>query len=187
MKHGQKIQYIYADGSCIGNPGPGGWAWALTDGEDILDEGSGNKPDTTCNEMELVAVYEALAHVSPSRSYIMVLDSQYAIDSLSKWYKNWQKNGWRNSKKQPVKNQDVIKSIIALYPKIDIIKWEWVKGHSGDRFNDHVDAAATTQSGQIAQDRSFKIPTHPGHSSAEETFRQSVNDATEKFIKEVQR
>jgi len=188
MKHGQKILYLYTDGSCIGNPGVGGWAWCLTDGIDILDQKSGGKQETTCNEMELQAVYEALTHVAHTKGYIMVLDSKYTIDCLSMWYKKWQINGWMTSSKEQVKNADLIQKIVSLYSRINIIKWQWVKGHSGDRFNNHVDKLATSESARLKHKKrkpSNKPSQINPYAAAEQAFLDSVHRAADRFILDV--
>jgi ribonuclease HI len=150
--------HIYTDGSCLGNPGPGGWAFAvIQDKEEPLWESSGGSADTTNNRMEIQAVYEGLkalkgAHAEADSqdplSVMIFTDSKYVLDSFEKgWIKNWMRNGWKNASKKPVKNKDLWE---LLYPLVDQIKprWTWVKGHSGDRFNELVDQLALSAAKQ---------------------------------------
>jgi ribonuclease HI len=132
---------VYTDGACSGNPGPGGWAWAVApDGE---PNGSGGEPMTTNQRMELLAALEALRTLAPSGETIRVVsDSLYVVKCfLDKWWVRWERNGWRNTKKQPVANADLWKPLVE-FERAGNVQWEWVKGHSGDRLNDFVDGMA---------------------------------------------
>lgn len=129
---------VYTDGACSGNPGPGGWAWA------VAPEGapfaSGGAARTTNQRMELQAVLEALRTL-PGQLTI-VSDSTYVVHCFrDRWWVKWKANGWRNSKKEPVANTDLWAPLIALYLKRRPA-FRWVKGHSGDRMNDRVDQLA---------------------------------------------
>ncbi len=142
--------FVYTDGACSGNPGPGGWGWAVApDGE---PHGSGGAPHTTNQRMEIMAVLEALRSV-PGEVTI-VSDSTYVVNCFrDRWYVNWRRNGWKNSKKEPVANADLWKPLIELVEQRRP-EFRWVKGHSGDRMNDLVDrlAVAAAQS-PFAADR----------------------------------
>jgi ribonuclease HI len=134
---------VYTDGACSGNPGPGGWAWAVApDGE---PSGSGGEPQTTNQRMELMAVLEALRSLgvgSEAGPIEVVSDSTYVVKCFhDRWWANWQRNGWRNSKKEPVANRDIWEPLVELVQSGDV-SFRWVKGHSGDRMNDRVDALA---------------------------------------------
>lgn len=129
---------VYTDGACSGNPGPGGWAWA------VAPEGapfaSGGAARTTNQRMELQAVLEALRTL-PGQLTI-VSDSTYVVHCFrDRWWVKWKANGWRNSKKEPVANTDLwmplVELVVARTPT-----FRWVKGHSGDRMNDRVDQLA---------------------------------------------
>ncbi|MEO6627034.1 MAG: ribonuclease H [Aquihabitans sp.] len=133
---------VYTDGACKGNPGPGGWAWAVSpEGE---PRGFGGERQSTNQRMEIKAAYEAM-RAFPGELTI-VSDSTYVINCFQKkWYVNWQRNGWKNASKQPVANQDLWKPMVDLYdPKLHTFRW--VKGHSGNRMNDLVDALAVAAS-----------------------------------------
>ncbi len=132
---------VYTDGACSGNPGPGGWAWAVApDGE---PGASGGEARTTNQRMEITAVLEALRVLAGhGRPTLVVSDSTYVINCFrDKWYVRWETNGWRNAKKQPVVNADLWKPLIELVLANDV-QFRWVKGHSGDRLNDLVDQMA---------------------------------------------
>jgi len=134
---------VYTDGACSGNPGPGGWAWAVAP-EGTL-HGSGNDPQTTNQRMELQAVLEALVALgvgSEAGPVRVVSDSTYVVNCFrDKWWRNWERNGWRNAKKQPVANADLWRPLVQLVRDGDV-EFEWVKGHSGHPMNDLVDALA---------------------------------------------
>lgn len=135
---------VYTDGACAGNPGPGGWAWVVA--PEGLPCGSGGEAHSTNQRMEIRAALEALRSVEGEIT--IVSDSTYVVNCINnKWYVKWESNGWRNSQKQPVANQDLWK------PMVDLVKtrrptpvFRWVKGHSGDRLNDLVDQLAVVAS-----------------------------------------
>ncbi len=139
---------VYTDGSCLGNPGPGGWAWAVPDGPFA----SGAEPRTTNQRMEITASLEALRTLTApvpggrSRSIDVVSDSTYVVNCFRQgWWKAWRTRGWRNSQGKPVANRDLWEPLLelALAPDV-VVTFRWVKGHSGDRWNDAVDELATT-------------------------------------------
>ncbi len=130
---------VYTDGACSGNPGPGGWAWAVA--PDGRPAGSGGELATTNQRMELRAVLEALTAL-PDRPIEVVSDSTYVVNCFrDRWYVSWRRNGWRNSKKEPVKNRDLWEPLVELVTSADV-RLRWVKGHSGDPMNDLVDRLA---------------------------------------------
>lgn len=131
---------IYTDGACSGNPGPGGWAAILTykDNEKVI---SGGEKLTTNNRMELMAVIKALETIKKNCEIEIFTDSKYVKDGITVWIHNWKKNGWKNSKKESVKNSDLWQELDLLVQNHDI-KWQWVKGHSGDKMNNLVDELA---------------------------------------------
>jgi ribonuclease HI len=133
---------VYTDGACKGNPGPGGWAWAVAPEGTPRD--SGGELQSTNQRMEIRAVLEAMR--SLKGQLVIVSDSTYVVNCINKkWYVNWQRNGWRNSQKQPVANQDLWKPLVDLYdPRLHTFRW--VKGHSGNPMNDLVDALAVAAS-----------------------------------------
>jgi ribonuclease HI len=132
---------VYTDGACRGNPGPGGWAWAVS--ERWFE--SGADVHTTNQRMELTAVLRALeAFPSPTRLTI-VSDSTYVVNCFrQRWWAGWRRKGWRNSKGEPVANQDLWRPIIdeVVDRRAGEVELEWVKGHGGHELNDLVDRLA---------------------------------------------
>ena len=131
---------IYTDGSCIGNPGPGGWAAIILNGgkQDII---SGRKKNTTNNQMELMAAIKALIFFSKKQKIRIYTDSNYVKEGITNWIKTWKKNNWKTKKKKKVKN-------VELWIKLNIlsnfhdIEWRWVKAHAQDSMNNKVDKLA---------------------------------------------
>ena len=135
--------FFYTDGSCIGNPGPGGWAFLfLSDGK-LIHEASGSESDTTNNRMEMRAAIEALSYASEKHytNISIYTDSKYLMDGINLWIANWKNNSWKTSTKKPVKNIDLWKALDFLNTSIEV-NWNWVKGHSDDFFNNRVDELA---------------------------------------------
>ena len=131
---------IYTDGSCLGNPGPGGFGALLIYG-DNRKEISGGFTNTTNNRMELLAAVEALNALKTDCSVVLYTDSQYVKNGIQSWIHNWKKNNWRTSAKKPVKNVDLWQRLErSMQPHQ--IEWKWVKGHSGHPENDQVDKLA---------------------------------------------
>ena len=131
------ITTVYTDGACSGNPGPGGWAWVVPDGEFA----AGSDLATTNQRMELKAALEA---VKAFRGEIIIFsDSTYVVNCFrDRWWEGWLRRGWVNSAKKPVKNRDLWEPLIESYRERDNISFSWVKGHSGDRWNDEADRLA---------------------------------------------
>jgi ribonuclease HI len=140
---------IFTDGACKGNPGPGGWAALIRDesGERVLN---GAEPVTTNNRMEVMAAIEALRSIGGPSQIRLTTDSEYLRQGITSWMKRWKLNGWRTAAKQPVKNKDLwvlLDSLVAAHR----IEWCWVKGHSGHRENELVDAAANAAIDALAR------------------------------------
>ena len=135
---------IYTDGACSGNPGPGGWAWAVSPtGE---PRNSGGEPHSTNQRMEIMAAYNAvLTFADDPRPLIIVADSHYVVKCFTEnWWQGWIKRGWKNSQRQPVANRDLWEPFIELVQKRGNVEFAWVKGHSGDPMNDLVDSLAVS-------------------------------------------
>ena len=131
---------IYTDGSCIGNPGNGGWA-AI-----IIDDGKktqikGSKKNTTNNQMELLAPIEALKKIPKESKVQIFTDSKYLKLGITEWIHNWKKNGWKTADKHPVKNKELWEELDLLANEFEI-NWNWVKAHSTDELNNEVDLIA---------------------------------------------
>ena len=134
---------VYTDGACRGNPGPGGWAWAVPDGA----YASGAEARTTNQRMEITAALEALRFLSREApdGVEVVSDSTYVVKCFTdEWWKGWQRRNWKNTQNKPVANRDLWEPLLALALSPDVaVNFRWVKGHSGDRWNDRVDELAT--------------------------------------------
>ena len=131
---------IYTDGSCLGNPGNGGWAAIIND-QDKITKISGNKKNTTNNQMELMAAIEALKKIPTEQEVQLYTDSKYVKMGITEWIKKWSQNNWKTSSKQKVKNLELWKELNIISKKHKI-KWFWVKSHAGNPFNEEVDVLA---------------------------------------------
>ncbi len=133
------MREVYTDGSSLGNPGPGGWAYVVDDGPWAC----GAESETTNQRMELTAAAKAVAALDGP--LLVVSDSKYVVDCFAQgWWKNWLKKGWVNAKKQPVANRDLWEPFIELVHGRDDVEFKWVKGHSDNRMNDAADLLATS-------------------------------------------
>ncbi len=132
---------IYTDGACDPNPGVGGWAAILIhDGRER--EISGGDSESTNNRMELMAVIEALRALKEKCEVTIFTDSEYVKNAFTqKWIDGWIKRGWKTASRQPVKNQDLWRTLIDLVNGHDV-KWEWVRGHAEDPLNNRCDELA---------------------------------------------
>jgi len=139
---------IFTDGACKGNPGPGGWGALLRMGRHEK-EMSGGEPATTNNRMELTAAIRALEALIEPCAITLHSDSKYVLDGITKWVHGWQKNGWKNASKQPVRNADLWHELIAA-AKPHQVEWVWVKGHAGHAENERVDALACAAAEKVA-------------------------------------
>ena len=141
-----KIQ-MFTDGSCLNNPGPGGWAALLRfNGTEKTFTGGKNK--TTNNQMELMAVIGGLKALTKPCMIELYTDSKYVLDGYTKWLEGWKKRGWKKSNKKPVLNKEYWIELDELGSK-HVIKWHWVKGHSGHIENEIVDDLARYEAEKI--------------------------------------
>ena len=131
---------IYTDGSCLENPGNGGWAAIIIDDEKKTQI-KGSKKNTTNNQMELLAPIEALKKIPKGSKVQIFTDSKYVKSGITKWIYNWKKNGWKTADKQPVKNKELWEELDLLNNEFEI-SWNWVKAHSTDELNNEVDLIA---------------------------------------------
>ena len=132
---------IHTDGACIPNPGPGGWGALLRYGAHELELCGGDASTTTNNRMELTAPIEALETLTRSSVVDLYTDSTYVRNGITSWVTSWQRNGWRTSAKQPVKNEDLWRRLVAACARHEV-RWHWVKGHNGDEGNERADRLA---------------------------------------------
>jgi ribonuclease HI len=146
---------VYTDGACSGNPGPGGWAWAVEGGAFA----SGAVPHTTNQRMEITAALEALRALSDPLE--VVSDSTYVVNCFKqRWHDGWRANGWKNSQRKPVANRDLWEPFILLALERDVT-FRWVKGHGTDPMNHLVDELAV-EAAQRGQGRSGSRGPKPG-------------------------
>lgn len=138
---------IYTDGACLGNPGRGGWG-AILIYKEHQKKISGGVKETTNNRMEMQAVIEALKQLKKPSNINLYTDSTYVKDGITKWINGWKKNGWRTANRKPVKNADLWQILEAETLKHQI-EWIWVKGHSGNHFNEIVDVLAREEAEKI--------------------------------------
>ncbi|MCE2964759.1 MAG: ribonuclease HI [Alphaproteobacteria bacterium] len=131
---------IHTDGSCLGNPGRGGWAALLQWGEHEK-ELTGGEAHTTNNRMELTAALEALRALKKPSTVDLYSDSQYLRNGITQWIHGWQKNGWKTAAKKPVLNADIWQALLEA-EKPHTVRWHWVRGHDGHVENERVDALA---------------------------------------------
>ena len=139
---------LFTDGSCHGNPGPGGWA-ALLEHDGRRRELSGAEPATTNNRMELRAVIEGLKALREPCEVEVWTDSRYVVDGMSTWLANWKRRGWKTADKKPVKNEDLWRSLddAAMRHRV---AWHWVRGHDGHPENEMVDRLANAAIATLA-------------------------------------
>ncbi len=139
----EDIVELFADGACLGNPGPGGWA-ALLRFKGADKEIAGGEPHTTNNRMELMAVIAGLNSLTRPCRIAVTTDSQYVQKGITKWIHSWKKRGWRTADKKPVKNVDLWQALDAARAQ-HRVTWHWVKGHSGHVENERVDELARAE------------------------------------------
>ena len=131
---------IYTDGSCLSNPGNGGWA-AIININGEIKKISGNEKNTTNNRMELMAPINALKNINSKDPIEIFTDSKYVKNGITEWINTWVLNNWKTSKKENVKNKDLWLELHKLNQSLNV-KWNWVKAHAGDPLNEEVDMLA---------------------------------------------
>jgi ribonuclease HI len=131
---------IYTDGSCLSNPGNGGWA-AIININGEIKKISGNEKNTTNNRMELMAPINALKNINSKDPIEIFTDSKYVKNGITEWINTWVLNNWKTSKKENVKNKDLWLELHKLNESLNV-KWNWVKAHAGNPLNEEVDMLA---------------------------------------------
>ena len=132
---------IYTDGACLGNPGPGGWAFIIKYNSGKIKEFSGSTKYTTNNKMELTAAIKAIKYFKKKIIINIYTDSKYLKDGITIWIKKWKLNGWKTSNKKKVKNSDLWKLLEEKIHNHEI-HWTWVKGHDENILNEKADMLA---------------------------------------------
>lgn len=131
---------IFTDGACRGNPGIGGWG-VLLRFQGLEKELKGYAPETTNNQMELMAAIQGLEALKRPCTVVLTTDSQYVRQGITEWIHGWKRKNWRNAQGQPVKNKELWQRLEAACAP-HTVQWQWVKGHSGHRENERVDQLA---------------------------------------------
>ena len=132
---------IYTDGACSGNPGLGGWGAVIVEENNDPIYLNGGEKNTTNNRMELMAAIHGLKYYNHEKNITLFTDSKYLKNGIEVWIKNWKKNGWKTANKKPVKNKELWLQLDSVISKHNI-KWEWVKGHAGNAYNEKADFLA---------------------------------------------
>jgi len=134
---------VFTDGSCEGNPGPGGWGFVWVEDDVIVAQESGQDPATTNNRMELTALIHAYRALPEDAEIVVHSDSQLCVKTVNEWAAGWEKRGWRR-KTGPIKNLALVKELYALARAHPRVKLEWIKAHDGTRWNEYADALASS-------------------------------------------
>jgi ribonuclease HI len=134
---------VFTDGSCEGNPGPGGYGWVWVDEGQIVDSGHGYDPQTTNNRMELTALIEAYRKLPRDEAITIYSDSKLCVDTLTQWAAGWERRGWKR-KTGPIANLELVQEAYALHRAHPKAKVQWIKAHDGSLWNEYADALATT-------------------------------------------
>ena len=143
---------VYTDGSCLGNPGNGGWAFVVINEKDISYR-AGFERNTTNNQMELMAAIKAIEFLDKYNDINLNTDSNYVRQGITNWILNWKRNNWKTSTKKVVKNRELWERLDKLNLSKNII-WSWVKAHNVDEFNNQVDQLAR-QAAETLTESSF--------------------------------
>ena len=143
---------VYTDGSCLGNPGKGGWAF-LVNNEGVISSRSGYSIKATNNQMELTAAIKAIEFLFNHKEMSIYTDSNYLKNGITLWVTNWKKNNWKTASKNPVKNKELWERLDQLN-YLKKIKWKWVKAHDTNKLNNEVDLLAR-QSAETLTESSF--------------------------------
>ena len=133
---------VFTDGSSVPNPGPGGWGLVWVEGGTVRAERHGHESHTTNNQMELRALVEAYELLPEDASIAVVTDSRLCVDTITKWAPNWERKGWKK-KGGPIKNLELVQRLLALFRAHEDCPLQWIKAHSGQRWNEYADSLST--------------------------------------------
>ena len=143
---------VFTDGSCEGNPGPGGWGFVRVEADRILEESCGADPATTNNRMELRALIEAYKALARDADLTVYSDSQLCVNTINQWAAGWERRGWKR-KTGPIKNLDLVKQLYALAGDRPGVRLEWIRAHDGFKWSEYADALATTYLRELRESR----------------------------------
>jgi ribonuclease HI len=133
---------VFTDGSCEGNPGPGGWGFVWVRDNEIVAEGSGQDDATTNNRMELTGLIQAFRALPEDAEVTVHSDSQLCVKTVNEWAAGWEKRGWKR-KTGPIANLELVQELYALARSHPRVKLKWIKAHDGSRWNEYADALAS--------------------------------------------
>ncbi len=133
---------VFTDGSCEGNPGPGGWGFVWVQDDEIVAEECGQDPDTTNNRMELTALIHAYRALPEDAEITVHSDSQLCVKTVNEWAAGWERRGWKR-KTGPIANLELVKELYALAQAHPRVALQWIKAHDGTRWNEYADALAS--------------------------------------------
>ena len=139
---------IACDGSCLGNPGPGGWAAVIVSASGEEQVLAGGERQTTNNRMELTAAIRAVESLPAGTPATVSCDSQYVVKGITQWLPSWVRRGWQTASRRPVKNADLWRRFAAAYARRPEVRFEWVRGHSGHPGNERAHTLASEQAMQ---------------------------------------
>jgi ribonuclease HI len=135
---------VFTDGSCEGNPGPGGWSAVWVEDDRVVEERCGDATDTTNNRMELTAMIEGLRMLAPDAETTLYSDSNLCVQTVNEWAAGWEKRGWKR-KTGPIANLELVKELYALKKQRPKVTIRWIKAHDGSRWNEYADALAAQE------------------------------------------
>jgi ribonuclease HI len=134
---------VFTDGSCEGNPGPGGWGFVWVEDDHIRAEACGGEPATTNNRMELTALIEAYRALPDDADVTIYSDSQLCVKTVNEWARGWEARGWRR-KTGPIANLELVQALWDLVKRRPRARLTWIRSHDGSRWNEYADALATS-------------------------------------------
>ena len=141
--HAGPTSGVFTDGSCEGNPGPGGWGFVWVEDNQIVEERYGSEASTTNNRMELSALVEAYQLLPEDTRVRVYSDSQLCVKTVNEWAAGWEQRGWRR-KSGPIANLELVKRLYALANAHPGVELQWIRAHEGSRWNEYADALACT-------------------------------------------
>jgi ribonuclease HI len=140
---------VFTDGASEGNPGPGGWGAVFVVDGGVVDEARGSEPHTTNNQMELTALIAGLRMIPPAATIDVYTDSELIVNIVTKWASGWEARGWTKKSPGPIANLELVKEAYALARQRPGARIQWIKAHSGYRWNEYADALATSYRRQV--------------------------------------
>lgn len=141
--HAGPMTGVFTDGSCEGNPGPGGWGFVWVEQNRIIQQDSGFAPATTNNRMELTALIEACRALPENTALSVYSDSRLCVDTINQWAPGWERRGWKR-KSGPIANLELVQQLWALTRARPRMKLQWIRAHDGARWNEYADALASS-------------------------------------------